>query len=375
MSSAGIPSYFRTIGLDDLADEDFRRIGTEVVDPGTPLGARPDRRGRRRPRPAARHRRRRRPDRRPCRRHRHRRRRPATRPATMAYVFGTSSCTMTTTARAGLRARRLGPLLLGHDAGRLAQRGRPVRRRRRHRPACRASIPAAAEAATLAAEAGARRCPTWLAERAGAGGTLRGRRASPDGLHVVPEFLGNRAPFADPHARAVIAGLGMERGPRQPRRALRRRPLRPRLRPAPDHRDPGRGTARPSRRSSISGGAGQPPADPPDPRRRERPAGHRHQGRGARPARLRDPRARWRPAPSPTSARQWRRCRRSPASRSPPVARFARSTAGATRPSRPSSRRPGPCPESEAAAQPPFTIGSVIRRCSCSAKRSVIPAM
>jgi D-ribulokinase len=30
------------------------------------------------------------------------------------------------------------------------------------------------------------------------------------GLHVVPEFLGNRAPLADPHARAVIAGLGME---------------------------------------------------------------------------------------------------------------------------------------------------------------------
>ena len=27
---------------------------------------------------------------------------------------------------------------------------------------------------------------------------------------MVPEFLGNRAPFADPHARAVIAGLGME---------------------------------------------------------------------------------------------------------------------------------------------------------------------
>lgn len=29
-------------------------------------------------------------------------------------------------------------------------------------------------------------------------------------LHVVPEFLGNRAPFADPHARAVIVGQGME---------------------------------------------------------------------------------------------------------------------------------------------------------------------
>lgn len=31
-----------------------------------------------------------------------------------------------------------------------------------------------------------------------------------EGLHVVPEFLGNRAPFADPNARAVIVGLGME---------------------------------------------------------------------------------------------------------------------------------------------------------------------
>lgn len=29
---------------------------------------------------------------------------------------------------------------------------------------------------------------------------------------MVPEFLGNRAPFADPHARAVIAGYGTETG-------------------------------------------------------------------------------------------------------------------------------------------------------------------
>ena len=27
---------------------------------------------------------------------------------------------------------------------------------------------------------------------------------------MVPEFLGNRAPMADPHARAVIVGLGMD---------------------------------------------------------------------------------------------------------------------------------------------------------------------
>jgi ribulose kinase len=32
------------------------------------------------------------------------------------------------------------------------------------------------------------------------------------GLHVVPEFLGNRAPLADPHAKALIAGLGTAAG-------------------------------------------------------------------------------------------------------------------------------------------------------------------
>ena len=30
-------------------------------------------------------------------------------------------------------------------------------------------------------------------------------------IHVMPEFLGNRSPHADPDARAVIAGLGLER--------------------------------------------------------------------------------------------------------------------------------------------------------------------
>jgi D-ribulokinase len=31
-------------------------------------------------------------------------------------------------------------------------------------------------------------------------------------IHVVPEFLGNRSPYADPDARAVITGLGLETG-------------------------------------------------------------------------------------------------------------------------------------------------------------------
>jgi D-ribulokinase len=29
-------------------------------------------------------------------------------------------------------------------------------------------------------------------------------------VHVLPEFLGNRSPFADPDARAVVAGLGLD---------------------------------------------------------------------------------------------------------------------------------------------------------------------
>jgi D-ribulokinase len=29
-------------------------------------------------------------------------------------------------------------------------------------------------------------------------------------IHVLPEFLGNRSPFADPDARAVVAGMGLD---------------------------------------------------------------------------------------------------------------------------------------------------------------------
>jgi len=70
--------------------------------------------------------------------------------------------------------------------------------------------PAATEA-RRGAEAAGESLPAWLAQRA----ARRTPKLSDTvhlaaGLHVVPEFLGNRAPLADPHARATIAGLGME---------------------------------------------------------------------------------------------------------------------------------------------------------------------
>jgi D-ribulokinase len=72
--------------------------------------------------------------------------------------------------------------------------------------------PAAAEARARA-EAAGESLPAMLARLAGEASADASHTARlADGLHVVPEFLGNRAPFADPHARAIIAGLDMETG-------------------------------------------------------------------------------------------------------------------------------------------------------------------
>lgn len=201
--------YFRDIGLDELADEGFRRIGTEIAEPGTPLGngltadaatdlglspgiavgaglidahaggigtvgsagdATPTRH--------------------------------------MAYVFGTSSCTMTTTAEPVFVAGVWGPyysaMVPGHwlNEGGQSAAGAAIDQLLRFHPA---SADARAEA-----QAAGESLPAWLAGRAEAlvePGQTPARLA--EGLHVVPEFLGNRAPHADPYTRAVIAGLGM----------------------------------------------------------------------------------------------------------------------------------------------------------------------
>lgn len=201
-------SYFKEIGLNDLAENSFYRIGSEVVVPGTALAQ------------------------------------GLTNEAAqelglkagtavaagmidahaggigtvgfngepennLAYVFGTSSCTMTSTKEPVFVPGVWGPYFSAMVPGMWLNEG--------GQSAAGAAIdqlisfhPASGEAAKLAEEKGIP-LPVMLADMA----ALKSEHPSEAirlavGLHVVPEFLGNRAPFADPYARAAIMGLGME---------------------------------------------------------------------------------------------------------------------------------------------------------------------
>ncbi|MEX1661864.1 FGGY-family carbohydrate kinase [Thioclava sp. 15-R06ZXC-3] len=205
--------YFHAIGLGDLAEDGFARIGTRIVEPGTALGTGlsddaaqalglcagtpvaaglidahaggvgtvsasggiDD--------PAQ------------C----------------LGYVFGTSSCTMTSTREPVFVPGVWGPYYSAMIPGMWLNEG--------GQSAAGAAIahlvqmhPAAAEADALAKDARVS-VPQFLADRALAlAGSASDAVRLAQSLHVVPEFLGNRAPLADPDARAVIVGQGMETG-------------------------------------------------------------------------------------------------------------------------------------------------------------------
>ncbi|ALZ95856.1 FGGY-family pentulose kinase [Leclercia adecarboxylata] len=201
--------YFRTIGLSELADENFARIGQRILAPGTPCASGLTEQAAREMGL------------------------PVGTPvavglidahaggigtvgveegalSNLAYVFGTSSCTMTSTAEPAFVPGVWGPYYSAMVPGLWLSEG--------GQSAAGAAIDQllafhpAAEEARLLAQAAGQPLPVWLADR------VMQRCAQPSeavalaaGLHVVPEFLGNRAPFADPHARAIICGLGMER--------------------------------------------------------------------------------------------------------------------------------------------------------------------
>lgn len=203
------PGYFRSIGLGVLADEGFERIGRHIVAPGTSLGSGLT------PVAAA-----------------ELGLRAGTAVAagvidahaggigtvgvggdpfaSLAYVFGTSSCTMTSTREPVFVPGVWGPYFSAMvpqtwlNEGGQSVAGAAIEQLLSMHPL--------APEARREAEAAGQSLPTLLAglaaQHARSLSEVVGLAA---GLHVVPEFLGNRAPLANPHARAVIAGLGMER--------------------------------------------------------------------------------------------------------------------------------------------------------------------
>ncbi|GGA38912.1 FGGY-family carbohydrate kinase [Pelagibacterium lentulum] len=202
--------YFRAIGLEDLADEGFSRIGTTVLTPGTALGQ------------------------------------GLTREAAdqlgllsgtpvaaglidahaggvgtvgasgpqgdltsrMAYIFGTSACAMASTKDPAFVPGVWGPYYsamvpgLWLCEGGQSAAGAAIDHLLTHHP----YFPAAQERAKTAGLSVA----AWLGTQvAAAGAAPQAIVEHVKDLHIVPEFLGNRSPLADPHAKAIIAGLDM----------------------------------------------------------------------------------------------------------------------------------------------------------------------
>jgi D-ribulokinase len=196
--------YFRAIGLGALADEGFTRIGDRVVDigsargagltaqaaadlglrPGTAvgaalidahsggvgsLGADPSRE--------------------------------------MALIAGTSACTMTVTRAANFVPGVWGPYSGAMLPGWWLNEG--------GQSAYGAALDhvLAMHPASASIDTGGRSLPEYLEGLAIArAGSIHGAAQIAPGLHVLPEFLGNRSPEADPQATAVIAGLRLEAG-------------------------------------------------------------------------------------------------------------------------------------------------------------------
>jgi D-ribulokinase len=207
-------SYFERIGLGEFVSDGHAKIGTEIVIPGTPLG------------------------------------RGLTRPVAfelgllegtpvgaslidahaggvgtiggraaigesvdvcsrLAYIMGTSACIMATTTEPCFVPGVWGPYHSGMVPGFWLNEG--------GQSAAGAAIdhlirshPAYTEAAASARDAGLE-ILEFLEKRivSRMGGVGSAALLARD-IHVLPEFLGNRSPYADPDSRAVIAGLDLD---------------------------------------------------------------------------------------------------------------------------------------------------------------------
>lgn len=206
--------YFERIGLEELLARDAARIGTQVVAPGTALAdglteaaaialglsagtavgaalidahagaigtiGSPDSDGR-----------------------------PVAPTARMAYILGTSACVLASTHEPCFTPGVWGPYAsamidgLWLNEGGQSAAGAAIDTLVRSHPGYPAAVQAAAEDGIDVL--------CWLERR------ILARVASPSHaaclarqLHVLPDFLGNRSPHADPDARAMLAGLAID---------------------------------------------------------------------------------------------------------------------------------------------------------------------
>jgi D-ribulokinase len=207
-------SYFERVGLGDLASDKYAKIGNEIVAPGTPLGAglrtsaahdfgllegtpvgaslidahaggvgTIGGRGKLGEQVDV------------CRR--------------LAYIMGTSACIMATTPKPCFVPGVWGPYYSGmvpgfwlNEGGQSAA-GAAIDHLIRSHPAHGEAVAAAHAAGMEIPEFLERRIVSRVASLGEAAVLARD-------IHVLPEFLGNRSPFADPYSRAVVAGLDLD---------------------------------------------------------------------------------------------------------------------------------------------------------------------
>ncbi|MEO6839796.1 MAG: FGGY-family carbohydrate kinase [Bradyrhizobium sp.] len=127
----------------------------------------------------------------------------------LAYIMGTSACIMATTTEPRFVPGVWGPYYSGmvpgfwlNEGGQSAA-GAAIDHLIRSHPAYNEVMAAAHAAGLEILEFLERRI---ISRSANPGEAARFARD----VHVLPEFLGNRSPFADPHSRAIVAGLDLD---------------------------------------------------------------------------------------------------------------------------------------------------------------------
>jgi D-ribulokinase len=207
-------SYFERIGLGDLASDNHAKIGNEIVAPGTPLGTGLSKSaahdfgllegtpvgaslidahaggvgtigGREKSDQSV--------D--VCRR--------------LAYIMGTSACIMATTSEPRFVPGVWGPYYSGmvpgfwlNEGGQSAA-GAAIDHLIRSHPAYHEAVAAAHAEGLEVLEFLERRIVSRSQNPGEAALVARD-------IHVLPEFIGNRSPFADPDSRAIVAGMDLD---------------------------------------------------------------------------------------------------------------------------------------------------------------------